>query len=403
MNVPMPKFADRMSTIPESFIREILKVATTPDVISFAGGLPNPLYFPIEKLAVAAEKVISQDGRTALQYAPTEGYLPLRDYLAQRQSAKEGLRIDPEQLIILNGSQQGLDLVAKLFCNKNEPVLLEEPSYLGAIQAFSAYEPTFHSIRLVEDGPDPVEFNNVTRKARPCFFYSIPNFQNPTGACYSATRRMDLVESQYHSGMLWVEDNPYGEIYFERGDDPDFHSLIPEKTIYLGSFSKMVSPGLRLGWATGPAAIIRKMVVAKQASDLHSNNLAQRIIYQFLCDYSLDDHLHTVRTFYREQASLMVSLLKEHLPQAKFIQPKGGMFLWIVLPEAIDASVFLQETMKEKVIFVPGNYFFLDKQKGRNTIRLNFSNPSREEMINGIRIMGHVLNRMTDVVAAASL
>jgi 2-aminoadipate transaminase len=399
MKLAEPKFADRMSNIPESFIREILKVATTPEVISFAGGLPNPLYFPTEKLAAAAEKVISKDGKTALQYAPTEGYLPLRDYLAQRQSAKEGVHIPPEQLIILNGSQQGLDLAAKLFCNKNESVLLEEPSYLGAIQAFSAYEPMFNSIRLADDGPDPVEFNHVTREVQPTFFYSIPNFQNPTGASYSTTRRKELVESQHHSRMLWIEDDPYGEIYFEVSSAPNIHSLIPEKTIYLGSFSKMVSPGLRLGWATAPASVIRKMVVAKQASDLHSNNLAQRIIYQFLCDYPLDAHLQTVRSFYREQASLMVSLVKQHLPCAKFVQPKGGMFLWLELPPGIDASIFLKETMKEKVVFVPGNYFFLEKQKGRNTIRLNFSNPSREEISKGIQTMGQVLNGMLDVVA----
>jgi 2-aminoadipate transaminase len=395
MNTTSPLFAERMNNIPESFIREILKVATMPEIISFAGGLPNPAFFPAEKIAIAAEKVIRMEGKTVLQYAPTEGYLPLRDYIAQRQSAKEGIAISPEQLIILNGSQQGLDLSGKLFCNKGQNILMEEPSYLGAIQAFSAYEPTFHSIDISGGAPEIAAFNNITRKVSPAFFYCIPNFQNPTGNWYSQEQRISLVESQFHSPMLWIEDNPYGEICFDGNGHDDFHSLIPEKTLYLGSFSKIISPGMRLGWATGPLDIIKKMTIAKQASDLHSNNLAQRVIYQFLYDNNLDDHLQSIRKFYAKQASMMVKLLKQHFPStATWIEPRGGMFLWVILPPHLHASFFLKEAMKENVLFVPGENFFHDRSRGLNTLRLNFSNPSETEMAKGIEKLGQILRRM---------
>lgn len=385
-------FADRMSGIPESFIREILKVAASQHVISFAGGLPNPSLFPAEKLAIAAEKVLRKDGRSALQYAPTEGYLPLRDFLAQRQSLKEGITILPEQILMLNGSQQGLDLCGKLFCNKHEPILLEEPSYLGAIQAFSAYEPTFHTVRLLHDGPDQIDFDYVARKVKPKFFYAIPNFQNPTGYSYSRAKRISLAESQSGSPMLWIEDNPYGEIFFSDHDRPDFHSLIPEKTIQLGSFSKIMSPGMRLGWASGPLPLIRKMAIAKQASDLHTNNLSQRIAYQFLCDNDLDDHLNAIRKFYRQQCERMVSFIKQFFPaNIDIVKPEGGMFLWITLPEHINATAFLDKALRKDVIFVPGSNFFVHPEKGTNTLRLNFSNPSEEEMKKGLFILGEIL------------
>lgn len=395
MTSPQTLFADRMGCIPESFIREILKVASAKDVISFAGGLPNPLLFPVEKLALAAEKVLRKDGRHALQYAPTEGYLPLRDFLAQRQSLKEGVPITAEQILILNGSQQGLDLCGKLFCNKNEPILLEEPSYLGAIQAFSVYEPAFHTVSLLSDGPDQAQFSDVIKKVNPKFFYCIPNFQNPTGYSYSQARRVELIESQNGSSMIWIEDNPYGEIFFAEHGRQNFHALIPEKTIQLGSFSKIMSPGMRLGWASGPLRLIRKMAIAKQAADLHSNNLAQRIAYQFLLDNDLDSHLNSIRNFYHRQCEQMVMLLTRFFPPViEVIRPEGGMFLWVTLPQKIDAQAFLDKALQQNVIFVPGNHFFLDHSQGKNTLRLNFSNPSEAEMEKGLFILGSILNEM---------
>jgi 2-aminoadipate transaminase len=392
MNTTTALFAERMGCIPESFIREILKVAAQKDVISFAGGLPNPHFFPVKAMAAAAEKVLQTDGRSVLQYAPTDGYLPLRDYLAQRQSGKEGRSIAAEDVIILNGSQQGIDLAGKIFLDKATTVLMEEPSYLGAIQAFSAYQPTFRTVRLNHDGPDLTDFINKTRKYDPKLFYCIPNFQNPTGRTYSTQRRIELMESSLHNDMLWIEDNPYGDICFDDQQRPDLHAIMPHKTIHLGSFSKIISPGLRLGWATGPRDIIKKMVIAKQASDLHSNNLAQRIVYQFLLDNSIEDHLTGIRNFYQEQATHMISLMKQHFPpEASWSEPSGGMFIWVTLPDTIGTADILRKCMEHKVIFVPGENFFINPDNGRNTMRLNFSNPSREEMKKGLSVLGKIL------------
>ena len=303
-----------------------------------------------------------------------------------------------EQILILSGSQQGLDLCGKLFCNKNEPILLEEPSYLGAIQSFSAYEPAFHTVTLRSDGPDPSEFKRVIKEVNPKFFYCIPNFQNPTGYSYSRDRRIELAESQLPSPMIWIEDNPYGEIFFEEHDRPNFHSLMPEKTIQLGSFSKIMSPGMRLGWASGPLPLIRKMAIAKQASDLHSSNLVQRIAWQFLYDNNLDDHLNSIRLFYRKQCDQMASAVKRFFPPGiEMVKPDGGMFLWITLPQQISAQSLLDHALRQNVIFVPGNHFFLDPGKGTNTLRLNFSNPSEAEMEKGLFILGSILGEMIGI------
>ena len=393
----LPPFSDRMKNIPESFIREILKVSSQPETISFAGGLPNPGFFPADKLAVAAENVLRKDGTAALQYWITEGYLPLRDYIAEWQSHRMGTKVNAEDILMLNGSQQGLDLAARLFLNPSSPVLLEGPSYLGAIQAFSAYQPEFHHIKIYEGGPDPFSFNDMMQTLKPVLFYCIPNFQNPTGNTYDISHRNQLAAIGRSSKTAWVEDNPYGEIYFEGDRPPDFFSLIPEKTIYLGSFSKIVSPGMRLGWAMGPRQIIKKMAIAKQASDLHSNTLAQRTIYQFLMNNSLEDHLTSIRIFYKSQAEFMIAAMRQHFPkEVTWITPKGGMFIWVTLPFGIDANLLLKKAIAENVLFVPGNNFYVGGMHGGNCLRLNFSNPSKEEIVKGIRILGNLIFQMMD-------
>jgi 2-aminoadipate transaminase len=393
----LPPFSDGMKNIPESFIREILKVSSQPETISFAGGLPNPAFFPADKLAVAAEKVLQKTGTSALQYWITEGYLPLRDYIADWQSRRMGKKIYAEDILVLTGSQQGLDLAGKMFLNPASSVLLEGPSYLGAIQAFSAYQPEFSHIKIYEGGPDPFLFNELMRTLKPVLFYCIPNFQNPTGNTHDNLHRNQMAAIGRSSETAWVEDNPYGEIYFEEDNPPDFYSLIPEKTIYLGSFSKIVSPGLRLGWAMGPRQVIKKMAVAKQASDLHSNTLAQRIIYQFLLDNSLDDHLSSIRTSYKSQAELMITAMRQYFPEeVKWITPKGGMFIWATLPACIDANLLLKKAIAENVLFVPGDNFYVGGKHGGNCLRINFSNPTREEITKGIRILGKLIFHMMD-------
>lgn len=394
----IPPFAERISNIPESFIREILKVSTQEGMISFAGGLPNPKLFPADAIARAAEKVLQRDGLAALQYAPTEGYLPLRALLAERDTKKHGIPLTAEDVVIVSGSQQGLDLAGKLFIEKGTNILLEDPSYLGAIQAFSAYEPSIHTVPLGSDGPDVHTFHHVKRKCNPVFFYCIPNFQNPTGFSYSTSRRIEMVESDSTQGCLWVEDDPYGEIIFNDRRSPSFFALMPHKTLHLSSFSKILTPGLRLGWVTGPREILRKIVVAKQASDLHSGNLAQRIVYQFLLDNDIDEHIEKIRTFYHSQALQMHSLMTSHFPKGvQWEEPNGGMFLWVRLPEKIDAKLLLDRAVAEGVLFVPGENFFVNSTLGKNTMRINFSNPSREEMTKGVTILGNLLSEMTSL------
>jgi 2-aminoadipate transaminase len=391
---PTP-FSDRIKNVPESFIREILKVSSKPEMISFAGGLPNPNFFPVEKIALATETVLRREGTAALQYWITEGYLPLRDYIAQWQSRKTGRLISAEEIIMLNGSQQGLDLIGKIFFNHGSPVLLEGPSYLGAIQAFSLYQPSFHHIKIYEGGPDVDEFQTTVKKLQPVTFYCVPNFQNPTGNTYDLAHREALAAVNECNGMVWVEDNPYAEIYFERTSLPDFFSLVPGNTVSLGSFSKIISPGMRMGWAMGPKEIIRKMSIAKQASDLHSNNLTQRIIYQFLLDNPLEDHLNSIRIFYKQQAELMMECMTEYFPkEVSWIVPKGGMFIWVTLPETMKADLLLERAMLENVLFVPGENFYVGNSQGRNTLRMNFSNPSREEIISGISILGNLMRQI---------
>jgi 2-aminoadipate transaminase len=390
-----PHFSDRIKNIPESFIREILKVSSRPEMISFAGGLPNPDFFPVDKLASAADKVLSKDGKAALQYWITEGYLPLRDYIAQWQSRRMGFRIEAEDVLMLNGSQQGIDLVGKLFLNPGNTALLEGPSYLGAIQAFAAYQPIFHHIEIKGGGPDIKSFNAAMKKLRPAIFYCVPNFQNPTGNTYDSFHREQIASTSCSPDTIWVEDNPYGEIYFEDNPLPNLCSLLPERTVHLGSFSKIISPGIRLGWAVGPREVMRRMAIAKQASDLHSNNLVQRIVYQFLMDNSLDEHLNSIRSFYKEQATLMVRSMQDHFPKAvTWITPEGGMFVWATLPQDLKASLLLVKAIQQNVLFVPGENFYVGGCDGSDSLRMNFSNPSREEIVKGVKIMGELIHSM---------
>jgi len=395
--VQLPPFSQMMKSIPESFIREILKVSSQPETISFAGGLPNPSFFPADKLANAAETVLRKDGASALQYWVTEGYLPLRSFIADWHSCHAGTKVQAEEVLILNGSQQGLDLAGRLFLNSGSRVLLEGPSYLGAIQAFSAYQPEFHHIQIQEGGPDPNLFSSMMEKLKPVLFYSVPDFQNPTGNKYDSTHREQLASVGNSTETIWVEDNPYKEICFEEKREPDFYSLIPGKTIYLGSFSKIISPGMRLGWAIGPKDVIKKMTVAKQAADLHSNSLAQRIIFQFLLDNSLDNHLNSIRTFYRSQADHMVAAMHQYFPlSVQWIIPKGGMFIWVTLPKEIKARVLLDKAISKNVLFVPGESFYVGGKEGTNCLRMNFSNPTKEEITKGIKILADLIFQMMD-------
>ena len=272
------RFADRMNNVQKSFIREILKVVGNPEIISFAGGLPNPISFPVKGIQEVTNKILQEDGENILQYSTTEGYLPLREYISERYLKNSGLKIDPEEILITNGSQQGLDLIGKIFIDKDDDILIEEPGYLGAIQSFSMYEPKFHAIPMLEDGVNIDLLEENLKKYDPKLFYAVPNFQNPSGITYSAENREKVATLLEGSNTIFVEDDPYGELRFIGEKIPSMKSYLSDNTILLGSFSKIVSPGMRLGWICAKNEIMEKLIIAKQAADLQSNYFAQRVV-----------------------------------------------------------------------------------------------------------------------------
>jgi 2-aminoadipate transaminase len=386
-------FADRMAKIHKSFIREILKVTQNSKVISFAGGLPNPKLFPVKELADAYQKVLHQDGENVLQYSTTEGYLPLREYIAERYFVKKGLLVSSDEILITTGSQQGLDLIGKVFLNKGDRIVIERPGYLGAIQAFGIYEPEFVPISLLDDGIDIALLEEALNAGKTKLFHTVINFQNPSGVTYSRRKREKLAGIIKNHDTVLVEDNPYDELRFMGEDLPSMKSYLPDATIVLGSFSKVVTPGLRLGWICAAKDVMEKLIVAKQSSDLHSNYLSQRAVYQYLIDNDLDEHILNIRKVYKRQRDLMVSMIEEHFPQdIKCTKPEGGMFLWVTLPEKLSSLQLFKLATEENVAFVPGKAFYVDVG-GDNTLRLNFSNSDEEKIEEGIKRLAKVIKR----------
>jgi 2-aminoadipate transaminase len=386
-------FANRMGTTHKSFIREILKVTEDPKIISFAGGLPNPKFFPVKEIANASLKVLEENGENVLQYSTTEGYFPLREYIAERYRKKKGLKVDPDEILITNGSQQGLDLIGKVFLDTGDQIVIERPGYLGAIQAFSMYEPLFQSIPLFDDGIDTDLLEKTFMRNRIKLFYAVPNFQNPSGITYSKQRRRDVANVLKKHNAIFVEDDPYGELRFIGEGLPSIRAYLEDNTILLGSFSKIITPGLRLGWVCAKKDIMERIIVAKQASDLHSNYLSQRIVYQYLIDNDIDKHILKIRDAYKKRRDLMVSMIAEYFPEEiKYTKPEGGMFLWITLPEGISSSDLVDLAIKENVAFVPGNAFYVDGG-GNNTLRLNFSNSDEEKIEEGIKRLAKIIRK----------
>ncbi len=402
-------FAARTRAIKRSFIREILKVTDEPDVISFAGGLPNPRLFPVAEFASAAAKVLSTEGERVLQYSTTEGFAPLREHIAKRYRERKGLAVRASDILITNGSQQGLDLLGKIFLDPGDRVLLERPAYLGAIQAFSLYEPEFRSVRLEEDGPDLRSLAEELRPGgqEPKLFYAVPNFQNPSGISYSREKRAAVAALLTESKAVTVEDDPYGEIRFLGEDLPMLSGSLGGRAVLLGSYSKIVAPGIRLGWICAPEAIMERLVTAKQGSDLHSNYFSQWVLYQYLCDNDLETHIARIRSAYGAQRDAMVRMLELHCPpEVTWTQPEGGMFLWLTLPRQLDAMELFERAIKERVAFVPGAPFYVDGG-GSTTLRLNFSNSDLGRIETGIvrlsKAIGELLAKSPLLVPGATL
>jgi len=388
MNSP---YASRMNAIPKSFIREILKVTENPAVISFAGGLPNPRFFPVAEIAQAASHVLAEADGSPLQYSTSEGYGPLRQYVAQRYRDKRGLDVSADEILITNGSQQALDLIGKVFLDKADAIAIERPAYLGAIQAFSAYEPRFCAVPLLEDGIDLERLATVLGRHRIKFFHTVINFQNPSGISYSQGKRKELAALLGRHGIVVLEDDPYGELRFEGTAAPSMRSWLDDRAILLGSFSKIVAPGLRLGWVCAQREIMDRLVVAKQASDLHSNSFCQRVLHRYLANHDIDHHIAAITAAYKRQKDVMLAAMEAAFPaEVTFTRPEGGMFIWATLPESLSAVELFEHAIEEKVAFVPGTPFFVDGG-GTHNLRLNFSNADEETIEKGIRRLGRIL------------
>ena len=387
-------FSDRILNTKSSFTREILKATENKNMISFAGGLPNPVSFPKDELSISCERIIKEHKDRAFQYATTEGYLPLREYIAGRYKKRFGLSFDAEDIIITTGSQQALDLIGKTFLNKGDSVIIEEPGYLGAIQAFSMYEPEFIPVMLEEDGVNLMELETALNKEVVKLFYSVPNFQNPTGLTYSGAKRQEVCKLIQKQQVVLIEDDPYGELSFEEESLPYIGAGNLEYSILLGSFSKTITPGMRLGFlCTKNKDIMQHIITAKQGTDLHTNIFAQMLIYDYLTHNDYEQHIAKIKTLYQEQCQAMLSAIALHFPSSvSHTKPKGGMFLWATLQADISTMDVLREAMKAGVLFVPGDPFYTKKEQ-TNTLRLNYTNTDPTTICDGISRLGRILHQ----------
>jgi 2-aminoadipate transaminase len=383
-----------MAKTPKSFIREILKVTEKPEIISFAGGLPSPALIDVDGIRIAASTVLEQDGRCALQYSTTEGYLPLRQFIADRYKKRLGLSVSPDEILITNGSQQCLDLIGKVLIGGGDHVAIERPGYLGAIQAFSLYEPVFHPVTLQKDGPDIAMLDKTCRSHPVRLFYGVPNSQNPSGISYSEERRKEVAGVMKEHGVLFVEDDAYGELNFSGTSLPSVQTFLPGQTIITGSFSKILAPGMRMGWVVAPPAIMEQLVIAKQASDLHSNYLSQRIAYEYLLHNDIDTHIRKIRAAYQHQRDVMIRVLEEKFPKTvSYTRPLGGMFIWVTLPPGCVSMEVFEQALQKNVAVLPGMPFYVDGG-GTDTMRLNFSNATDDTIITGMGRLSRVIRHL---------
>jgi 2-aminoadipate transaminase len=398
------RYAQRTQGMGASAIRELLKLTEDPEIISFAGGLPAPEVFPVAEVAAAADRVLREHGAAALQYSTTEGYLPLRQLLV-RHMGRYGIEVGPDNVLITTGSQQALDLVGRLFLNPGDRVLTEAPTYLGAIQAFTAYQAGFLTVPVDDDGMR-MDLVEQALRAAPKFIYVLPNFQNPAGVTLSLERRRRLIELASAYGTPIVEDDPYGQLRYAGEHlpplveiDAEFHGCAAGgrafrgAVVYLGTLSKTLAPGLRLGWIVAPENVIRRLVHMKQGTDLHTGTFVQMVAYETARGGFLDAHVKVIRSVYRERRDRMLAALEREMPEGvRWTRPEGGLFLWLTLPAGTDSADLLKDALRAKVAFVPGRSFFPDGE-GKETCRLNFSYCRPEIIDEGIRRLGEAIRR----------
>jgi len=383
------QLSERARKLTSSAIREILKVTEQPDVISFAGGLPAPATFPVDAMRAATDRVFSGDAIGALQYAATEGYMPLREWIAARHSS-DGVTIRASQVLITTGSQQALDLMGKVLIDPASRVLVETPTYLGALQSFALFEPSFVSVPSDDQGLIPEALSApLTDAAR--LLYTQPNFQNPTARRLPLERRRALAAIARQGRFPVIEDDPYGALDYRGEPLPTVLSMAPDHVVYFGTFSKVLAPGLRVGYVIAPEALHFKLVQAKQATDLHTPILTQRIVYEAVKDGFLDRHVPTVRALYQQQCADMLAALARDMPaDVSWNAPEGGMFVWLTLPAHIDAMALLSASVAQRVAFVPGQPFYANAPV-KHTLRLCFSTVSKARIDEGVAILARLI------------
>ena len=384
--------SDRIKQTPPSFIRSILKTAADPEIISFAGGLPNPISFPQEDLLVSMDRIVKTYGSKCFQYSITAGLPELRQYIAERYNKKFGLNLNFENVLITTGSQQALDLIGKIFLNKDDGVILEKPSYLGAIQAFSQYQPKFYQVNLTSEGMDTEDLKKILQNDNIKFIYAIPDFQNPTGLSYSEKTRQEIRDILKDRDIVLIEDDPYGDLRFDGVRLPYIGAGKLKNSILLGTFSKTVTPGMRTGFIISEnAEILRNISLAKEASDLHSNIFTQYLIWDYLTHNDIEKHISKITALYKEQAGAMLNAMERYFPkEIKYTRPHGGMFLWVTLPEGVSSVEMFPKALEKKVVYVPGDPFYVGL-RDVNAMRLNYTNADSRTIEEGIKRLGKLL------------
>ena len=391
----MVNYADRMNELKASDVRELLKLTARPEVISFAGGMPAPELFPVDDINTATAAVLHENGRAALQYGPTEGYLPLRKQIADRLAAKNGIHTDADHIMITAGSQQGLDYCARLFLNPGDVVLLESPSYLGAVNAFKACEPKFIEVPTDDGGMIMDELEKILATTeRVKMIYVIPDFQNPSGRTWSLERRKAFMEVVNKYEVPVIEDNPYGELRFEGEYLPALKSMDTKGlVVFLGTFSKILAPGYRLGWICCGSDIFDKMTLIAQAAVLQTATISMMVVSKYLDMFDLDAHVQKIRDTYRHRCDLMISTMDEYFPkEAKFTRPEGGLFTWVEMPDYVNTRDMAADALALNVAFVPGDGFF---PNGGNfhCLRMNYSNMPDDRIVEGVKRLAEVMKK----------
>jgi 2-aminoadipate transaminase len=397
------RLAQRVSGMKSSIIRELLKLTQQPDLISFAGGLPAPELFPVREIAAACQRVLETHAAHALQYSTTEGEPGLREYLADAMT-RPGLKVEPDNILITNGSQQALDLIGKLFVDPDSCVMTSEPTYLGALQAWNVYEACYCTIPQDDDG---ILVDEIPRRLaegyEPRLLYVLPNFHNPAGTTMPLDRRQRLVDIAREHDLILIEDDPYGELRFEGEEITPLYVLAPERTVYLSTFSKTLAPGFRIGWVAAPKPILQKFVQAKQGSDLHTATFSQMVLADVGKRGLIRTHVPRIREVYRERRDAMLAALAEHWPDgSSWTRPRGGLFLWARVPAGLKTAELLPQAVERKVAYVPGMAFYPGEQGGFDAMRLNFSNAGVPEIREGIRRLGEVFTAALAGAAVAA-